>query len=299
MEPELPSDIAIERKSIIMAITEEGGVGPRMFQQLLMRVGPPEDLLKSSPSDLDDIPRLGEKEIDRLLRSLENIDVFTEKLYDYKANDINVTSFLDDDYPQMLRAIGDPPPLLYYMGRWDALSFRYVALVGTTRATQAGLRLAVDLAKELVRRGFGIISGLAAGIDSAAHLAALKEQGSCIAVLGCGLLDIYPAENKSLAELIARSGLLISEYQPFRKVSKRGLVLRNRLISALSSAVVVVQVGEETKGELKTAAYALKHTKPLFYCDPEGDLEFKSIKDSPGTIIKDVNSVDEIMEYVV
>ncbi len=293
------SDIAIERKSIIMAITEEGGVGPRMFQQLLLRVGPPEDLLKASYSDLDGIPRLGAKEIDRLLRSLENIDVFTEKLYDYTANDIHVASFLDDDYPQMLRAIGDPPPLLYYVGNWDAWLHKYVALVGTTRATQAGLRLTVDLAREFVKRDFGIVSGLAAGIDSAAHLAALKEQGPSIAVLGCGLLNIYPEENKSLAELIAKSGLLISEYQPFRNVSKSRLVLRNRLISAFSSAVVVVQVSKETKGELKTAAYALKQAKPLFYCDPEDDLKFEVIKDSPGTIIKDVDSVDEIMKYMV
>lgn len=282
-----------------MAITEEGGIGPRMFQQLLMRVGPPEELLRVSHTDLDGIPRLGAEEIDRLLRSLENIDVFTERLYDYTANDIHVSSFLDDDYPQMLRAIGDPPPLLYYMGNWDVWSHKYVALVGTTRATQAGLRMTVDLAKEFVKRGFGIVSGLATGIDSAAHLATLKEQGPSIAALGCGLLNIYPAENKSLAEMIAGSGILISEYQPFKKVSKSRLVLRNRLISALSIAVVVVQVGEETKGELRTAAYALKQAKPLFYCDPEDDLKFEIIKDSPGPIIKDVDSVDEIMEYMV
>jgi DNA processing protein len=295
----LLSDVALERKSIIMAITEEGGVGPRMFQQLLMRVGPPEGLLKASHSDLDGIPRLGAKEIDRLLRSLENVDVFTERLYDYTANDIHVASFLDDDYPRMLRAVGDPPPLLYYTGDRDAWSHRYVALVGTTRASQAGLRLTVDLAREFVNRGFGIVSGLALGIDSAAHLGALKEQGPSIAVLGCGLLDIYPEENKSLAELIARSGLLISEYQPLKKVSKSGLVLRNRLISAFSRAVVVVQVGEETRGELKTAAYALKQAKPLFYCDPERNLKFEAIEDSPGSIIKDVDSVDEIVKYMV
>ncbi len=295
----MPYDIAIERKSIIMAITEEGGIGPKMFQHLLMRVGPPEDLLNASHSDLDGIPRLGAEEIDRLLRSLDSIDMFTEKLYDYTANNIHVASFLDDVYPQMLREIDDPPPLLYYMGNRDTLSHKYVALVGTTKPTQAGLRMTVDLTREFIRRDFGIVSGLAAGIDSAAHLAALKEKGPNIAVLGCGLLNIYPTENKSLAELIARSGILVSEYQPFKKVSKSGLVLRNRLISAFSRAVVVVQVGEETKGELRTAAYALKQAKPLFYCDPEDDLNFDVIKDSPGPIIKDVDSVDEIMEYVV
>jgi DNA processing protein len=294
----LNSGVTTDRKSIIMAITEEGGVGPRMFQQLLLRVGPPEELLNASSADLDDIPRLSASGADRLLRSLENIDEFTEKLYDYAADDIHVSTFLDDDYPEDLRKINDPPPVIYFRGDLEAWSHEYVALVGTTKASQAGLRLAVDLARELVRRGYGIVSGLATGIDSAAHLGAIKEQGRNIAVLGCGLLNIYPAENKSLADLICKTGLLISEQQPHRNVSKSRLVLRNRMITAFARAVVVVQIGEQTQGELRAAGYAFNQAKPLFYGDPDNNLEFALVGDAPGTVIKDAGAVDEIIRYI-
>lgn len=281
-----------------MAITEEGGVGPRMFQQLLLHLGPPEELLNVSSADLDQIPRLSAGRADKLLRSLENIDDFTERLYDYAADDIHVTTFLDDDYPENLRKINDPPPLIYYRGDLEAWSYNYVALVGTTRASQAGLRLAVDLSRELVRKGYGIVSGLATGIDSAAHLGAIKEEGRNIAVLGCGLLNIYPAENASLAELIAKNGLLISEHQPCKSVSKSRLVLRNRMITAFAGAVVIVQVGEETRGELRAAGYAFNQAKPLFYGDPDDNLDFALISDAPGTVIKDASAVDEIIKYI-
>jgi DNA processing protein len=179
------------------------------------------------------------------------------------------------------------------------LNGQFVALVGTTKATQGGLRLAVDIARELVRKGYGVVSGLATGIDSAAHLGALKEQGVTMAVLGCGIREIYPEENKPLADLVAGSGLLISEHQPLRKVSKSALVLRNRLISALSRAVVVVQVGAETQGELRTAGYAAQQARPLFYGDPEKDLDYDRFKEWPGVIIDSADSVDEIINYMV
>ncbi len=291
-------EVTVDRKPIIMALTEEGGVGPKMFQQLLLHLGPPEELLNASSADLDEIPRLSASGADRILRSLENVDEFTERLYDYAADDIHVTTFLDDDYPEQLRRIDDPPPLIYFRGDLEAWSCDYVALVGTTKASQAGLRLAVDLAKELVGRGYGIVSGLAPGIDSAAHLGAIKEQGRNIAVLGCGLLNIYPAENASLAELIAKTGLLISEHQPFKNVSKSRLVLRNRIITAFARAVVVVQVGEDTRGELRAAGYAFNQARPLFYGDPDKNLDFALISEAPGTIIKDAGAVDEIIKYM-
>jgi len=293
------SQISLKRKSIIMAITEEGGVGPKMFQQLLMRLGPPEELLTASPADFDDFPQLNDDKIDLLLKSLENVDDYTGRIHDYLSNEIEILSILDDDYPESLRTIDTPPPLVYYKGNKKAWAKDYIALVGTTRATQGGLRLAVDIAKEFVKRGYGIVSGLAAGIDSAAHLGALKEKGINIAVLGCGILNIYPDENSSLADLVAESGLLVSEYLPSKKVSKLGLVLRNRIISALSKAVVVVQVGDETRGELRTAAFASKQAKPLFYGDPDDDLDYEKIREWPGAIIRSVDSADEIISYMV
>ncbi len=292
-------DETLVRQSIIMAITEEGGIGPKMFQQFLLRLGPPEELLDITPSDIEDFPRMNNERIARLLNSLNHIDEYVGKIHDYAANDIFISSILDDDYPELLRLIDDPPPLIYLKGDMAVWSADFIAMVGTTKATQAGIRLAVDMAKEFANKGYGIVSGLAAGIDSGAHLGALKVKGANIAVLGCGLLEIYPEENEPLADLIVQSGLLISEYPPYKKVSKSGLVVRNRIISALARAVIVVQVGEETRGELRTASFASKQAKPLFYGDPEDNLDYEKVREWPGTIIKTVDSVDEIISYIV
>ncbi|MEE9553420.1 MAG: DNA-processing protein DprA, partial [candidate division Zixibacteria bacterium] len=284
---------------IIMAITEEGGIGPRMFQQFLLRLGPPEEFLNIEQSDIEGFPRMNPEKIARILNSLNNTDEYIGKIHDYAANEIYVSCILDDDYPESIRVIDDPPPLIYYRGEKTVWSTDFIAMVGTTKATQGGIRLAVDIAKEFAVRGYGIVSGLAIGIDSAAHLGALKEKGANIAVLGNGLLEIYPEENKPLADLITQSGLLISEHPPYDKVRKSGLVLRNRLITALAKAVIVVQVGEETRGELRTASFASKQAKPLFYGDPENNLDYEKVREWPGTIIKTADSVDEIISYIV
>ena len=112
-------------------------------------------------------------------------------------------------------------------------------------------------------------------------------------------MNIYPEENVALADLIARSGLLISEQLPSKKVHKAGLITRNRIISALSKAVVVVQIGDETRGELHTAEYASKQTRPLFYGDPDDDLNYGKVSDWPGAIIKSADAVDDIISYMV
>jgi DNA processing protein len=292
-------DIIDSRKTIIMAITDSGGIGPKMFQQMMMRLGAPEDFLSATYSDFEEIPRLSNEKIRKLLDSLDKVDLYEQKLREYSSLGIHIATYLDSDYPEILRKINDPPPVLYYKGIKEAISEKYIALVGTTKASQDGIRFAVDLARKFIDNGFGIISGLAVGIDSAAHLGALKENGKTIAVLGCGIQNIYPEENIPLAENIERNGLLISEHDPFKGVSRPNLVLRNRIISALSSAVVVVEIGEKTTGELKTAAYAIKQAKPLFYCNPDGRLDYGKIENLPGVIINDLDSADQISKYVI
>jgi DNA processing protein len=276
-----------------------GGVGPRTFLQMLMRFGSPEDFFDIGAEDLEGIPRMSEGRAERILKSLERIDECEQRLHDYLEMGIEISTYLDDDYPGILRVIDDPPPILYFRGNRAALERKYVALVGTTEATQTGIRLAVDLSREFVKRGFGIISGLALGIDSAAHLGALKNEGSTVAVLGCGALSVYPEENDILADNIARHGLLLSEYQPFRSVRAAQLVLRNRLISGLASAVVVVQVGNRRRGELRTAHYANKQAKPLFFADPEHTLEAETLGDYNGLLAYGVDSVDDVIKYMV
>lgn len=287
------------RKSIIMALTEFGGVGPRTFQQLLLRLGAPENFLGASSADFEDIPRLGERGSEKILRALERVSLFHGKLEEYAEMGIAVTTYLDDDYPVMLRKIDDPPPILFMKGDRGILRHDFVAIVGTTQATQAGLRMAIDLTRAFVSRGYGVVSGLATGIDSAAHLGAIKDNGATIAVLGCGIMKIFPAENELLAENIAGSGLLVSEYDPYRRVKAMRLILRNRLISAFSKAVIVAQVGMDRRGELRTAQYACKQAKPLFFADPEGNLDRETIEDNKGLLIRGSESIEEILRYMV
>jgi DNA processing protein len=282
-----------------MALTEMGGVGPRTFQQLLMRLGPPENMLNAGPEDLDDIPRLGDRGPEKILKSLDHLGEFDHRIERFRDEGVEAITYFDDNYPEMLREIGDPPPIIYVRGDIESFKYDYIAIVGTTQANQSGIRLTVDLAREFVGHGFGIVSGLASGIDSAAHLSALKSNGRTIAVLGCGIFNIYPAENSSLADNIAASGLLVSEYSPERRVKAMRLVLRNRLISAFSRAVIVTQVGTERRGELRTAHYAAKQGKPLFIADPEGVLDSETIENSHASPIRGIEAVDEIIKYMV
>ncbi len=282
-----------------MALTEIGGVGPKTFQQILMRVGPPENVLSARPEDFEDIPRIGEDGLEKIFKSLDHIGEFEKKIEEFDNQGIYTTTFFDDDYPELLREIGDPPPVLYFKGNLEALKNDYVALVGTTQATQEGIRLTIDLTREFVKRGVGVVSGLAIGIDSAAHLSALKYQGSTIAVLGCGFYNIYPPENITLAENIAVSGLLVSEYPPERRVKAVRLILRNRLIAAFSKAVIVSQIGTIRRGELRTAQYAFKQGKPLYFADPEQILDSETIKNSNALPINGIEAVDEIIKYMV
>jgi DNA processing protein len=264
-----------------------------------MRLGAPEDFLSASYADFEDIPNIKGNGINRLMNSLDSVGEYENRLKDFTSDGIDVHTYLDSGYPSGLRDISDPPPIVYIKGEREALSARYIAVVGTTEATQEGIRFTIDMAREFVKRGFGIVSGMATGIDSAAHLAALKENGTTLAVLGCGFYNIYPEENISLSEMIVKDGALVSEHSPHRGVSRPNLVLRNRIISALSEVVIVSQVGEKTAGELRTAAYAVKQAKPLFYGNPDGSLDSARIDDFPGVVINGVESVDEILKYVV
>jgi DNA processing protein len=287
------------RKPIIMAITELGGVGPRMFQQLLLQLGAPENFPNATRQELADIPRIGENGSEKILKSLEQVDKFRERLEDYEKDGVEVITILDDGYPDLLRQMDDPPPVIYIKGDHRFFEHEYIAIVGTTQATQAGIRLTVDLSTALGKKGFGIVSGLASGIDSAAHLGAIKSGAPTIAVLGCGVLNVYPEENTALADTIAKIGLLVSEHQPYKQVKAARLILRNRLISAFAKAVIVTQVGVERRGELRTAEYAFKQAKPVFFADPEGDLDKETIQATEGVLIDGIESVDRIIEYIV
>ena len=167
------------------------------------------------------------------------------------------------DFPESLKQIDSPPQLLYARGDISLLKSNCMAFVGSRRCTKYGRDAAALLVKDCVRNGYTVVSGLAAGIDAAAHEAALSAGGKTIAVMGGGFNKIYPAENLNLYERICEKGLVITEYAPEILPALFTFPMRNRIISGLSEGVVVVEAGEKS-GALITAYKAIDQGKEVF-----------------------------------
>lgn len=175
---------------------------------------------------------------------------------------IQFVTWDDPDYPEPLRNIYDPPPVLFHAGRWEPADQTAVAIVGSRQATAYGLAVAARLAEDLAGAGVTVVSGMARGIDTAAHKGALEAGGRTIAVLGTGLDVVYPRENKKLMEAIAARGAVLTEFWPGSPPEAWHFPLRNRLISGLARGVVVVEAAEKS-GALITAHLALEQGREV------------------------------------
>ena len=177
------------------------------------------------------------------------------------------SALLDDSYPTNLKTIFDPPPVLYYRGDLLATDSLSVGIVGARRATPYGREVAHKFARDLVRSGITVVSGLARGVDSAAHRGALAGKGRTLAVLGCGLNVVYPPENSRLYDQVAAQGAVLTEFPLDTAPEARNFPRRNRIISGLSRAVVVVEAAV-TSGSLITADFALEQGREVFVPGP-------------------------------
>jgi len=178
-------------------------------------------------------------------------------LSDYQG----VISYFSDDYPASLKAISNPPWLIYYRGRKELLQGVCVAVVGSRKASHSGLQVADWISEKLVASGIVVVSGLAMGIDAQAHKTA-ADKGKTIAVLGTGIDQYYPRRNKALQDFIAHQGLLISEFPPGQTARTDHFPRRNRIISGISQAVVVVEAARKS-GSLSTAIHALNEGREV------------------------------------
>lgn len=177
--------------------------------------------------------------------------------------DCQLVHFGSAEYPPLLRQIADPPLVLYVRGNVKALSAHCLAVVGSRRPSASGLQVARRLARDMAERGLVIVSGLARGIDSAAHHGALEGKGTTIAVQGRGMDGIYPSENRKLADKIAESGAVISEFPLGTGPTPENFPIRNRIISGLSLGVMVVEASEYS-GSLITARLATEQNREVF-----------------------------------
>jgi DNA processing protein len=180
----------------------------------------------------------------------------------WNAAGIALFTVLDPGYPPNLRAVHDRPPLIFVAGRLEPNDVRSVAVIGTRRPSSAGVESARAVAKELVDAGFTVVSGLAAGIDTAAHAAALSHGGRTIAVIGTGLNRAYPPQNASLQTRIATEGAVISQFWPDAPPSRASFPKRNAVMYGTTLATVVIEAGQ-TSGARTQARLAVAHGRPV------------------------------------
>jgi DNA processing protein len=249
----------IERLIVLNMVEDIGSV---RTQALLKHFGSLDKNFKAGEGELKKVKEISPIITSRIPQAIKKIDL-NKELGLIKKHRVKVITFLDKDYPENLKNIYDPPVVLYVKGKILPEDKLAIAIVGSRLASFYGLQTAEKLGFELGSRGVTIVSGLARGVDSASHKGALKAKARTLAVLGSGLANIYPEENKDLAEKISESGAVISEF-PMATIPDRGnFPKRNRVISGLSLGVVCVEAAEKS-GALITCDSALEQGREVF-----------------------------------
>jgi DNA processing protein len=273
------------------------GIGPRLRQLLLERFTSPADILAAPPSELRNVPGIGPKLSRAIAEARHEIDIDAEMALCHD-NSIRLVIQQADDYPRSLREIPDPPGVLFCRGTLlpqDALA---VAIVGSRHATHYGLQQAERLAAGLARAGLTIVSGLARGIDGAAHRGALSAGGRTIGVLGSGLLNVYPPEHKELAAQVIDSGALLSESPPHSPPASGAFPQRNRIITGMSLGVIIVEASTRS-GALISARHAMEQGREVFAVPGRVD---NRMAHGAHRLIRDgatlVETVDDVLEQL-
>ncbi len=244
-----------------LALRLTPGLGTRKAGQLLEVFRTPQAIFRASRSELQ-AGGLSASVAQNLASGCAFDDAAEQQRLAAQAGVILI-SITDPQYPPALRDIFDPPPLLFTRGRVELLATLMLGVVGTRRPTAYGTVVSTKLSADLATAGMTIASGMARGIDTAAHRGALEVGGDTIAVFGCGIDQIYPAENRKLAEQIASQCLLISEFPMNAPAYPQNFPIRNRIISGMSAGVLVVE-GSEYSGSAITAKLAIEQNREVF-----------------------------------
>jgi DNA processing protein len=271
------------------------GVGPRVRKALVERFGSAADVLAAAISDLRSVPGVGTKLCRAIAAARREIDVAAE-LELCRQNGVGLLVASQPEYPQQLRTIYDPPGVLFVRGQVLPVDGLAVAIVGTRHATPYGLAQAERLAGGLARAGYTIVSGLARGIDAAAHRGALKAGGRTLAVLGRGVLNIYPPEHVQLADEVIAHGAVLSENPPRSEPFAGAFPQRNRIVTGLSQGVIVVEAADRS-GALISARHAMEQSRDVFAVPGRVDSRMSKgchrlIRDGA----KLVETVDDVLE---
>jgi DNA processing protein len=245
-----------------LALRRVHGVGPRTCKLLIEKFGTPEKIFQLNSEEIAaaGVPR----NTARSITEFRDFEAIEKELCELPNIGARLVKWSDADYPSNLRQIADPPPFLFVRGPAQLTDSNCIAVVGARAASDIGRRMAQRLGLELAAKGFTVVSGLARGIDGEAHQGALDAHGKTLAVLGCGVDVIYPAEHRQLAEaIIAGGGALISELPIGAQPLAENFPTRNRILSGLCLGVVIVEAAEKS-GSLITARMALEQDRQVF-----------------------------------
>lgn len=252
----------MNRTEAYLALNLLPQTGPVRTKRLLQRFGSPEAILAAKSSDLAQVEGIGAAHAESISRWEDQVDLIGEKR---KIEERGLTLLTQEDklYPRLLSQIHDAPVLLYVWGRLEERDQHAIGVVGSRHATHYGLSSTKKLSFQIAYAGYTVVSGLARGIDTAAHEAALAAKGRTIAVIGSGIGKLYPPENLALAERIAENGAVISEYPVDRIADKQTFPYRNRIVAGWSHGLIVVEAPVRS-GSLITAQQAADQGRTVY-----------------------------------
>lgn len=279
------------------------GIGPARVASLISFFGSAAELFEHKPEELTAVRGISRELAEKIAAEAES-SLLDEELDRIALGGVKVFTRADKEYPEALRSLEDAPLCLYICGTLpEEVDRQAIAIVGSRRATVYGLRMAQHIAESAAYSGWAVVSGLAFGIDAAAHKATMNAGGKTVAVLGGGLMKIQPQEHLPMArDIIAKGGAVITEFPMTFPPTRHSFPMRNRIISALSQGTIVIEAGLHS-GALITAAAALEQGKNVFAVPGNADSEMSSgcnnlIKSGEATLITGFEDVLEAMDFL-
>jgi len=282
-------------------LKEIPNLGNRLYKRLIHRFELPENVFLASKSQLKSVAGISSAIIREIQGHTKYQDQARSELDLIYRFNIKIVTCVDENYPSLLKEINDPPPFLTYVGTLDPTA-PCISIVGSRKATSYGLNTAEHLSFSLASNGFQVVSGMARGIDSAAHWGALKATGKTIAVLGSGLNRIYPKENHKLFSQIRERGAIMSEFKINTDPFPYNFPIRNRVIAGLSCGTIVVEA-EKRSGSLITARLSNEYNREVFAVP--GSIKSKKsrgthslLKQGAKLVENEMDIIDELHQFV-
>jgi len=291
----------MEKQEVLIALNMVSDVGSVRLQRLLDFFGPADKIFSASQEKLIAVSGMSESSAARI-RSFKTAQI-TRELALIQKHNLKILTLDDADYPDSLKNIPSPPIVLYVKGCLLSKDNLAIGIVGSRQASFYGLNCAEKFAHDLAGMGLAVVSGMARGIDTYAHWAALRNKGRTIAVMGSGFGEIYPEENIKLVESISRQGAVISEFAFNTPPKKENFPRRNRIISGLSLGVLVVEAAKNS-GALITADFALEQGREVFALPGKVDSPYSAgtnglIKQGAKLVSSAIDIVDELKIQII